>query len=131
MRERTEDRGIAVEQVDDRTFHRHVPACGICEANGLRQLADAPYCVDCAESLDVYALYPAIHDAVRNLTNSKLYTDNGFNGLIIAQGRRMLTDAILLESAQYTIWLDQFDIDICKIRYLDNKKKWELPPEKV
>ena len=122
------DRGTAVEQVDDRTFHRHVPACGICEANGLVQLVDAPHCVDCAESLDAWALYPAIHDAVRNITNSKLYTDNGPNGLIIAQGRHVLTDAILLEDAQYSIWLDH-DVDICKIRYLNNRKKWDLPPD--
>ena len=91
LRERMEARGIAVEHVDDRTFHRLVPACGICEANGLRQLADATYCVDCADSLDVWSLYPAIHDAVRNLTNSKLYTDSGSTGLIIVQWRHVLT----------------------------------------
>ncbi len=120
LRDLVENKGVAFEQNDDRTFHKFVPACEICYDNMRLQNDEPTTCAGCPSSLDVWSLYPAIYDAIANIVASQMYAENGNNGLIIVQGRRVISDTLLVRDANFWIWLDQDDLDICKIRYLSS-----------
>ncbi len=84
-------------------------------------------CIDCPKAFDVRALYKAIEAIVDNIACSTLYQASGNNGLIIVQGRHVMTDPTLIEEANYSIWLDQDNMDPCAIRYLTAKRQWHMP----
>ena len=79
--------------------------------------------------LDIWSLYPAILDAINTIANSRLYDENGQSGVVIIQGRHVMCDTRLIEESNCDLWLDQDDIDICIIRYLTGKRKWDVPTD--
>ena len=76
-------------------------------------------CWDNPSALEVEALYPAIVRLADCIVASELFLKNGNLGLIIVQGKHVLTDTLLYEAAgELTFWLNQDDLDLCKLRHL-------------
>ena len=94
LREQLEDRDIAVEQIDDCTFHKYCPVCRCCVLTARYQVYEPTRCKRCPDSLDAWALSSAIRSAVKNVTESSLIAKNGGNGLVIAQGRHVCSNNV-------------------------------------
>jgi hypothetical protein len=55
------------------------------------------------------------------------YDENDGSGVIIVQGRHVLHDAILCNTADCSIWLNQEDPDECLLQYLRQRGRWPHP----
>ena len=91
------------------------------------QIEGAKVCYDCPLALDIWVLCPAIHDEACDIACSGMYDDAGTMGVVIVQGAYVIADPLLVREADASIWLDQVDLDLCKIRHLIEKGKWNLP----
>ena len=126
LRGALETHEIAVEAIDDDTFHVLGPTCEICN-----QVTDivghrASACLDNPTDLAVEALYPCIVRSANTLINSDVYKRNGGVGIIVIQGRHVMSDALLRETAgDLTFWLGQ-ENDVCQVRNLRSRGLWKF-----
>ena len=81
-------------------------------------------------ALEVEALYPNIVRVAERITSSKDVADNKGVGIIIVQGRHVMSDAVLRAAAgDMTFWLHQDDLDQCMMRYLKARHLWKFPED--
>ena len=68
------------------------------------------------------ALFKKPRSTVVNILERRQSADS-VNGLLIIQGRLVLTDAVLVRDADLSIWI-YVDLERCKVRYLKATHQW-------
>ncbi len=123
LREHMKDKGVAVEQIDDCAFHMYRKPCECCEATARYRVTEVTRCGRSPDPLDGWALFEEIRSATKNVTERSMFAKNGGRGLVIAQGRHVCSNKVLLEATKSEIWLE-LELFTRQVRYLNCRGRW-------
>jgi hypothetical protein len=120
LRQKLSAYGLAVEQIDDSSFHLLIaPVCVCAEYGGQEDCAHSP------AALDLWALFNRIRNMVKAMEESAQFA-KAKQGLLIVQGKHAFYDAVMSKEAGLSIWLNQH-VERCRVRFLDSHHAWGLP----
>ena len=93
--------GLAVEQIDDGSFHLPTAPCCVCAECGSQD-----ECVHNRAALELWALFSKIRATVKIVEESSQFAYTK-RGLLIVQGKHVLYDSVMSKEAGLSIWLNQ------------------------